>query len=71
MDAAQNHYVTFDKVSPMVFLGEERYNEETMIYPCIKQLAGGKSYADMLHCTDDTQEVLGFIISHPLFEKEG
>lgn len=71
MDATQNHYVTFDKVSPMVFLGEERYNEETMIYPCIKQLAEGKAYADMLHCTDDTQEVLDFIISHPPFETEG
>ena len=71
MDATQNHYVTFDKVSPMVFLGEERYTQETMIYPCIKQLAEGRAYADMLHCTDDTQEVLDFIISHPPFETEG
>jgi len=71
MDATQNHYVTFDKVSPMVFLGEERYTQETMIYPCVKQLAEGKSYADMLHCTDETQDVLDFIISHPPFETEG
>ena len=71
MDATQNHYVTFDKVSPMVFLGEERYNEETMIYPCVKQLAEGKAYADMLHCTDDIQDVLDFIISHPPHEAEG
>jgi predicted Rossmann-fold nucleotide-binding protein len=70
MDATQNHYVTFDKVSPMVFLGEERYNQETMIYPCIKQLAEGNVYANMLHCTDDSQDVLDFITSHPPFEVE-
>ncbi len=71
MDATQNHYVTFDKVSPMVFLGEERYTQETMIYPCIKQLAEGREYANMLTCTDDTQEVLDFIISHPPYETQG
>jgi predicted Rossmann-fold nucleotide-binding protein len=70
MDATQNHYVTFDKISPMVFLGEERYNQETMIYPCVKQLAEGNAYASMLHCTDDTQDVLDFITSHPPFEVE-
>ncbi|MFT6792864.1 MAG: putative Rossmann-fold nucleotide-binding protein [Rubritalea sp.] len=71
MDATQNHYVTFDKVSPMVFLGEERYNQETIIYPCIKQLAEGNAYANMLHCTDDTQDVLDFIVNHPPYETEG
>jgi predicted Rossmann-fold nucleotide-binding protein len=71
MDATQNHYVTFDKVSPMVFLGDKRYNQDTLIYPCIKQLAEGKAYAEMLHCTDDTQEVLDFILSHPPVKAQG
>ncbi|MGJ8656224.1 MAG: LOG family protein [Akkermansiaceae bacterium] len=71
MDATQNHYVTFDKVSPMVFLGEDRYNKETMIYPCIKQLAEGRAYAEMLTCTDDIDDVLDFIISHPPMETQG
>lgn len=71
MDAAQNHYVTFDQVSPMVFLGEKRYTQETMIYPCIQQLAKGRAYAEMLHCADDTQDVLDFIISHPPFKTQG
>lgn len=33
MDATQNHYVTFDFVSPMVFLGTERYARQTQLYP--------------------------------------
>lgn len=71
MDATQNHYVTFDKVSPMVFLGEKRYTEETMIYPCIKQLAEGRAYASMLHCTDDIDDVLKFILDNPPFKTKG
>ncbi len=71
MDATQNHYVTFEKISPMVFLGEKRYTEDTMIYPCIKQLAEGRDYAQMLHCTDEPEDVLDFIIKHPPVEAEG
>lgn len=71
MDATQNHYVTFDKISPMVFLGKKRYTEDTMIYPCIKELAEGRAYAEMLTCKDDVDEVLDFIISHPPRETEG
>ena len=65
MDATQNHYVTFDAVSPMVFLGNKRYNEDTMIYPCISQLAEGMDYKEMLLCTDDTDEIVSFIETHP------
>lgn len=58
MDATQNHYVTFDVISPMVFLGEKRYKEDTMIFDCITQLAEGKEYADQLLCTDDADAVV-------------
>ncbi len=65
MDATQNHYVTFDYVSPMVFLGTKRYTEDTQLYPLISQLAAGKKYADYLHLTDDPAEVVTFIDQHP------
>ncbi len=71
MDATQNHYVSYGKVSPMVFLGEKRYTQDTMIYPCIQQLAAGRTYADMLHCTDDIEDAVDFIISHPPFAAQG
>ncbi len=65
MDAAQNHYVTFDYVSPMVFLGRDRYAKQTMLYPLIEQLAAGRAYADYLFLTDEPDEVLTFINLHP------
>jgi len=65
MDAAQNHYATFDYISPMVFLGRERYAEETMLFPLLRQLAEGRSYADMLHLADEPRQVLAFLQNHP------
>ena len=66
MDATQNHYVTFDYVSPMIFLGENRYKKETMLFDCISQLAKGKKYADYLLCTDDHEEVIEALLSYQL-----
>ncbi len=61
MDATQNHYVTFDVVSPMIFLGKKRYTEDTNIYPCLRQLAQGKEYAKYLLCTDSEDDVVSAI----------
>ena len=66
MDATQNHYATFEWISPMVFLGKKRYTEDTMLYPCLKQLAEGKKYGEMLLCTDDEAEVCAAIESYEL-----
>lgn len=66
MDATQNHYATFDCISPMVFLGKKRYTEDTMLFPCISQLAEGKKYGEMLLCTDDVTEVCDAIKSYEL-----
>lgn len=65
MDATQNHYVTFEQISPMVFFSSQRYREETMLYPCIQELAKGKRYADYLACCDEVDEVVHFIKNHP------
>jgi len=65
MDATQNHYVTFDKVSPMVFLGNKRYREDTMIYPCIEQLSADREYGKLLFCTDEVDEIVDFIKANP------
>lgn len=60
-DATQNHYGTFDFYSPMIFLSKKRYEVDTMIYPLLKQLAYGRDYAEMLHLTDEPQEILKFL----------
>ena len=64
MDATQNHYVTFDVISPMIFLGEKRYKEDTMLFDCISQLAEGRKYAEQLLCTDDIDTVVHAISSY-------
>ena len=64
-DAAQNHYSTLDWVSPMVFLGRERYIEETGIFPLLQRLARGRRYAELLLCSDDAEEIVSFLEQHP------
>jgi predicted Rossmann-fold nucleotide-binding protein len=70
MDAAQNHYATFNYYSPMVFLGRERYEIDTMIYPLLRQLSFGKTYHDLMCLTDEPEEVLAFLQQHGPVEKD-
>lgn len=65
MDATQNHYQTFEKISPMVFLSKDRYEKDTDLYKTLKSLAKGKKYDSLLHLTDSPDEVVQWIIDHP------
>jgi predicted Rossmann-fold nucleotide-binding protein len=65
MDATQNHYGTFGWYSPMVFLGIERYTQETRIYRLIEELAEGMEYAEFLSLTDAPEDAVEFIQSNP------
>lgn len=64
-DAAQNHYTTFDYISPMVFLGKERYTQATKLYETLYHLAEGKAYQDYIILTDTPEEAGAAISSHP------
>lgn len=64
-DATQNHYGTFEWYSPMVFLGRQRYTEDTAIFPLLEQLSKGRAYHDMLHVSDDPADIVAFLESHP------
>ncbi len=70
MDAAQNHYVTFNFYSPMVFLGKKRYEIDTLIYPLLRQLAWEQPYFDLIHLTDEPEEVVRFLKDHPPVQKD-
>ena len=61
MDATQNHYKTFGHISPMVFLGSERYVDETGLYPTLQRLARGREYAALLHLSDEPDDIVEFI----------
>ena len=64
-DAAQNHYGTFGRISPMVFVGTHRYVDDTSLWHTIRELASGKSYAELMTLTDDPAEVVRWIQAHP------
>lgn len=71
MDAAQNHYGTFGCISPMVFLGTERYGASTGLFSTLSRLAAGKEYESMLFLCDDSNEAVQAILSHsPRMVKE-
>jgi predicted Rossmann-fold nucleotide-binding protein len=64
MEATQNHYGTFNHYSPMVFLGRQRYEVDTMLYPVVRQLSAGQPYHDLLYLADDPEEILRFLLTH-------
>ena len=70
MEATQNHYGTTNYYSPMIFLGRERYEIQTSIFPLLKQLAWGKPYFDLLHITDEPEDVIDFLLKHPPIKEE-
>jgi predicted Rossmann-fold nucleotide-binding protein len=70
-DAAQNHYASLGWVSPMVFLGRERYVEETGLYPLLERLAEGRRYRELLCCSDDPEQIVAFIREHPPVRSSG
>jgi predicted Rossmann-fold nucleotide-binding protein len=63
-DAAQNHYATFGHISPMVFVGTERYATNTSIYAMMRELSAGKAYASMMTLTDSPAAVVEWISTH-------
>lgn len=64
MDAAQNHYATFNFYSPMVFLGEGHYLQ-SQVYSCLAQQAVGHPYAQMITISDNPHKLVDFIKKHP------
>lgn len=65
MDATQNHYGTLNFYSPMIFLGEKRYEIDTLIFPLLRQLSYGRDYHDMLYLTGEPGDITGFLQKHP------
>ncbi len=67
MDATQNHYNTFEFISPMVFLGKKHFTEDTLIFDCLEKQSEGKKYREYMLLTDEVDEVCNFIKDHPPF----
>lgn len=65
MDACQNHYRTFEVVSPMVFLGRDWFGDRTGIYETVCRQAKGKDYSRALAMTDEVEDCVAFIKGNP------
>ncbi len=57
-DATQNHYKSFEIVSPMVLLGEQYWKVTKPVYPLLAQVAAGQEYGRHLHITDSAERVV-------------
>lgn len=58
-DLAQNHYISYEMSSPMIFLGREYWTQSRPIYPLLEQMnASGKLNSILLSLTDDNTDVI-------------
>jgi predicted Rossmann-fold nucleotide-binding protein len=64
-DATQNHYATYGKISPMVFLGGEHFGEKTLIFECLRRQAADRDYEDYLCLTETEEDAVAFLQAHP------
>jgi predicted Rossmann-fold nucleotide-binding protein len=64
-DAAQNHYGTFQDVSPMVLFGRRYWTDEKPVWALLSALARGKQYEALLAIEDDVDAIVRFIQDHP------
>lgn len=65
-DAVQNHYLTYDISSPMIFLGVDYWTNQIPVYPLLSHLLEvGKYQHLLLTLTDDSAEIIRAIESGP------
>lgn len=61
-DCVQNHYLTYDIASPMIFLGEEFWTQKIPVFPFLQMLSDTGRYNNMLlSLTDEPDEVIKII----------
>lgn len=64
-DLNQNHYETQGYASPMVFFSKDFWIKNSGIFPLLEKFSDGKNYHEMMLCSDDKDEIVEFIKSHP------
>jgi len=62
-DACQNHYVSYEHPSPMVFFNKKYWMKERPIYPFLQKMAEEKKYKNLiLSISDKVDEVVAEIL---------
>ena len=65
IDATQNHYATFDVISPMVLLDSDYWTIQQPVMTALRKLSKGRAYADYIGVADEPAEVIDFVAHHP------
>lgn len=55
-DATQNHYLSFEVSSPMVFLNTDYWTNERPVYPLIEKMNNEEKYSNLLLSICDTKD---------------
>lgn len=62
-DAVQNHYLTYEISSPMIFLGRKFWTEELPVYPLLEEMMRTGRYKNLLlTLTDDPSDVASALL---------
>lgn len=65
MDLCQNHYATFEVVSPMVFIDRAAYAEKIPLWDLLQTFAAGRGYQSYIAMEEDPDQIVEFILNHP------
>jgi predicted Rossmann-fold nucleotide-binding protein len=61
-DATQNHYLSFDIASPMIFLNRKYWVQERPIFPLLERMQKEGKYKNLLlTISDDSEEILNVL----------
>jgi predicted Rossmann-fold nucleotide-binding protein len=71
VDAAQNHYGSFEYVSPMAFLGVDHYTRRSAHWTLLQQLSVGRPWGRLMVVSDSPEEISGFIMRNRPVAREG
>ena len=55
-DATQNHYLSFEVSSPMIFLNSDYWTKERPVYPLIEKMNNEEKYSNLLLSLCDTKD---------------
>ena len=65
MDAAQNHYATFDVISPMVLFGSEHWERVLPVAGLLDALGAGHPWRELVSTCDAVDDAISAILDNP------
>ncbi len=62
-EATQNHYLSFDYASPMIFMGKNYWIKDRPVYSCLEQMTKKSDYKNLiLSIYDEPQQIIDEIL---------